>query len=321
MVLLQHSVFFAGQTEGMNMLSFRYLEIGTTGVLLFFMISGFVMAMQTDQPPLRFALHRLLRIYPGYLLALAGSLLLFAALSPVGVPSLSFDLSLLLLPSGTLSSAFGVPYWSLIYEMVFYVLLFAMISLKFRSAWYERFMMAWTFAILLAPMFGIRKSAWAFADVTTILFSPFNIFFIGGFLLFGALHGGRRLAFALWLAIVMAEYLWRGAVVSPYNAKVIVGGMVLIALASLLPRIPWPRLLVRVGDWSYGLYLMHAPFIYVAYLYLKDSRPGFWPAFAIMISVGLLAGCAFGFAEHRLYRDRMRPWADRLSGRPMLKLA
>jgi exopolysaccharide production protein ExoZ len=303
------------------MLSFRYLLIGTMGFLLFFMISGFVMAMQIGQSPQRFALRRVLRIYPGYLLAMTGSLLLFALFHPTEMPELDLNLSLLLLPNGELNDSFHVPYWTRIHEMFFYFILFLMIALKFKPAWYAIFMFIWTLAVLLAPTLGIHSGFWAIVDVTMILFSPFNLFFIGGFLLFGALHGSQRLVFAIWLAIIIAEFLWRGDAVSPFYAKAIVAGSVLIALASLLPRISWPRLLVRLGDWSYGLYLMHAPFIYAAYLYLKDSRPGFWPAFAIMISVGLLAGCAFGFAEHRFYRDCTRPWADRLSGRPVLKPA
>jgi exopolysaccharide production protein ExoZ len=320
LVLLQHAVFFAGQTEGMDMLSFRRVGIGMIGVLLFFMISGFVMAMQTGQTPLRFALHRILRIYPGYLLALAAGALLILAFYPAGALNLNFDLSLLLLPSGKLSSGFHVPYWTLIYEMFFYFLLFLMISLRFRSIWYATFMVAWTLAILLAPTIGIRNSNWIFTNATVILFSPFNLFFIGGFLLFGALHGGRRLAFALWLAIVLAELLWRGAVASPFNAMVIVAGAALIALATLLPRIPWPPLLIRLGDWSYGLYLMHLPIVYLLYLLLKDG-PGFWPALAILLGAGLAAGGAFGLLEHRLHRDRMRPLADRLSSRLAPKAA
>src|SRR5262245_26289401 len=79
MVLFQHSVFYAGQAEGWELLSFRRLQIGALGVLLFFLISGFVMAMQVGQSPLRFAAHRVLRIYPGYGLALGLATLLIAA--------------------------------------------------------------------------------------------------------------------------------------------------------------------------------------------------------------------------------------------------
>lgn len=320
-MLVQHAVYFAGQTEGMDMLSFRYLLIGTTGFLLFFMISGFVMAAQIGQGPQHFALRRVLRIYPGYLLAMAGSFLLFALFRPAEMPELSLNLSLLLLPNGELNNSFHVPYWTLIYEMFFYFVLFLLILLRFKPAWYAIFMLAWTLAILLAPVLGIKSSSWNSADIAMIPFAPFNLFFVGGFLLFGALHGSQRLAYVLWLMVVMAELIWLGAVMSPYYAKVILGGAVLLALASLLPRISWPWFLVRLGDWSYGLYLMHLPIIVLLYLFLKEERHGFWLAFAILLGAGLVGGGAFGFVEYFLYRDRMRPLADRLSSRSVPEVA
>ena len=320
-VLLQHAVYFAGQSEGSEMIEFRRHAIGTAGVFLFFMISGFVMAMQTGQSPSRFALHRILRIYPGYLLALGLSALLVALFLPAQLPALGFDASLFLVPAGSLSSGFQVPYWTLIYEVFFYFLLFLMISLKFRPAWYGTFMLIWTLAILIAPLLGITNPVWALADVTDIFFAPFNLFFIGGFLLFGAIREGRRFALAAWLLLVLAESLGVRGVVTGFYVEVIVIGGGLLALAALLPDLPWPRFLARLGDGSYGLYLVHAPIIRVLFVSVAGGGHGFWLAFAVFFGVGLAGGCLFGLIEFRLYRDYMRPLADRWSRRLLPRLA
>lgn len=320
-VLLQHAVYFAGQSEGSDMMEFRLHLIGTAGVFLFFMISGYVMAMQTGQSASRFALHRIFRIYPGYLLALGLSVLLVALFLPAQLPALSFDASLLLVPAGSLSSGFQVPYWTLIYEVFFYFLLFLMISLRFRPAWYGTFMLIWTLAILVAPLLGIKNVTWVAADVAEIFFAPFNLFFIGGFLLFGAIREGRRFALAAWLLLVLAESIGARGVVSQFYVEIVVIGGVLLALAAWLPDLPWPRFLARLGDGSYGLYLVHAPIIRILFVSVAGAGHGFWFAFALFFGAGLAGGCLFGLVEFRLYRDYMRPLADQWSRRLLPRLA
>lgn len=320
-VLLQHAVYFAGQSEGSDVTGFERYSIGVTGVFLFFMISGFVMAMQTGQSASRFALHRILRIYPGYLLALSLSALLVALFLPGKLLDLTFDVSLLLVPTGSLSDGFQVPYWTLIYEMLFYFLLFLMISLQFRPAWYGTFMVIWTLVILVAPLLGITNPAWALADAADIFLSPFNLFFIGGFLLFGAIKEGRRFTLAVWLLLVLADSLDAGGVVSQFYVEVVVIGGALLCLAAWLPDLPCPRFLVRLGDGSYGLYLAHAPIMRILFDSVAGRGHGFWFAFAVFFSMGLAGGCLFGLFEFRLYRDYMRPLADRWSRRLLPRAA
>jgi peptidoglycan/LPS O-acetylase OafA/YrhL len=317
LVLLQHSTFFAGQTMGLDMLSFRHLQVGTYGVSGFFMISGFVMAIQTGQPAIRFAMHRLFRIYPGCLLAMAADLLILVLFRPGAASDLRFDFSIFLLPTGALARGINVPYWSLIYEMVFYCLLFIMILFRFTAKQYSLFMLAWSGAILLGPMIGITSSFWIIAGPGTILFSPFNLFFIGGFLLFGALQRRQQGPFILWLILILADFFWRGSILSLFYLQVLMGCGALLALASLWPNLSWPGFLARLGDWSYGFYLMHLSVVVALYDVLKQHNVGFWPAFAILLSAGFLGGSLFGALEHRLYRNVMRPWADRLSSAPV----
>jgi exopolysaccharide production protein ExoZ len=111
-VVIQHAAFTAGNLS-------PYLYCGRFGVVLFFAISGFVIALQRRKSPGVFAAHRLLRIYPGYWLALLIEAVVFAMMGrPVGVSMASA----LLYPSSIGNDFTSIPYWTLAFEMFFYAL-------------------------------------------------------------------------------------------------------------------------------------------------------------------------------------------------------
>ena len=60
--------------------------------------------------------------------------------------------------------------------------------------------------------------------------------------------------------------------------------------------------LVKLGDWSYGLYLMHVPVI-LAVIALTRFAPGEAnDAFISAASTAIVVGCAYGWIEIHLYR-------------------
>lgn len=104
-----------------------FMLVGSAGVDLFFVISGFVMAATTADvfdtrgAAARFAVHRFARVYPSYWLLLV-PLLAFYLLNPAGVNSKQggVDLwaSFLLTPSPYLPL---LPVaWTLVHEVAFY---------------------------------------------------------------------------------------------------------------------------------------------------------------------------------------------------------
>ena len=71
---------------------------------------------------------------------------------------------------------------------------------------------------------------------------------------------------------------------------------------------------VRLGDASYGIYLLHVPII-VAYLEFMRDRfgwegPGSWNLLPAAWMLAMSGGFAYGWFESRLYR-RMRKFVDR----------
>ncbi|HEU4349130.1 MAG TPA: acyltransferase [Actinoplanes sp.] len=104
---------------------FRVIDLGKYGVLLFFLVSGYVIPMSLERHGSlrRFWIGRLFRIYPAYLAAVALVIVTTAA-----VPAVLRDetVSSVLGHATMLSDPLGLrgavrPFWTLSYEMVFYL--------------------------------------------------------------------------------------------------------------------------------------------------------------------------------------------------------
>ncbi|MER9603417.1 acyltransferase [Mesorhizobium sp. M0243] len=304
LVVIQHSVYFSCLATGTDSASFRGLQFGTTGVFIFFLISGAVMALATTKEgPTAFALSRLTRIYPAYFLALG---LAYIVLSIAGQPpQITPDASLLLLPTGTLNSSFNVPYWTLIYEMQFYFLLW--LAALCRTTHYARMWLTvgWALIILVASVAGAKVPV-ANPTLTQIPFAAVNLFFAFGYVMaLGMMTREWRPFFAMVL-LTSAMSVYANAWSATYLAlAVLCGSTVFIAIKADEGLVP--KWLAKAGDHSYGLYLAHLPIIAAIY----NWAPG-WPLWAMIaatLSCGLLGGLAFGRLEHWMYTRYWRPIA------------
>jgi peptidoglycan/LPS O-acetylase OafA/YrhL len=248
----------------------RSLHFGTTGVDLFFVISGMIMVVTTAdgrQTPLGFLRNRLTRIAPLYW---SITLLVFAMalLSPALLQSTTAD------PVHLLKSLAFVPYvrpsgdvnpivfvgWSLNYEMMFY-LLFAL-GLLWRRRWAG---VAATGLVLVASVFA---ALWLKPSDPVLGFysQPMVLEFAAGMalgLLLPRLRFGRRwrwaaaaagaTAFGLMLA---SSALWPGQRIwaVPVLATAVVAAAVAAERGGLAVRQGWILLL---GAASYAVYLTH----------------------------------------------------------------
>ncbi|MDY7084674.1 MAG: acyltransferase [Actinomycetota bacterium] len=124
----------------------RHIDLGKTAVLLFFLVSGYVIPMSLERHGSlrRFWIGRLLRIYPAYLATIA----LFALLAAAGLlhwqGSLRAETGAGLLAHVTMmTDLVGVRgvvrvFWTLTYEMVFYLVVTGLFAWRLHrhSAWY-----------------------------------------------------------------------------------------------------------------------------------------------------------------------------------------
>ena len=271
MVVMTHAMAFERKyIQGERLLA-DWMTIGTAGVDLFFVISGFIMVHITRgvfQKPAaigEFVFHRLRRIYPLYWIYSA-MLLPVLFLRPQWVNEASGHVvnllaSFLLLPAEVFPLLqLG---WSLIFEMYFYFLFAGLLFLPERYA--PMAVAAW---VVAAPgayfLLGPFDSPWL-----TLTTSPFCIEFALGCLVAFLVGRGKIYAGALPVLSVAAVMLGFGASISFFSAsptvswRVVVYGIPYALLvyafvaSELLGRFKSPRWLVQIGDSSYSLYLSH----------------------------------------------------------------
>ena len=280
------------------------------GVQLFFVISGFVIAHSIERMSVgEFARRRLLRIYPAYWLAVAitlgGKLLLFGTI-PGGE---DLGRALTLLPFGPLVYPLSVE-WSLIYEVFFY----GVVALAAAFGWARTrdwLCVLWLLVIVVAALEPQAKPTAFLPTYSQIAFSAFNLPFIAG-LVVHRLHlrlpvETRHAYLAAAVALLVgAEFLLRT------ESKLLLQGMAFGALALwavLADRhAPMARgsFAVRLGDWSYGLYLMHVPIITLLLSFGIGVVLPPVAQFVLVIVAAVVGASAFGAFEAAFYQRLLR---------------
>jgi exopolysaccharide production protein ExoZ len=248
-------------------------EHGYLGVNFFFAISGYVIASVCNKPgfsPREFVIKRLFRLYPVYWLVIVLTILLKPLLF---LPGGSYKAGYIAY-SMTLLPQAGRPFywvsWSLEYEIVFYAL-----------------------ACLIAPIFGVwGLAAVLFGLVSWAFFSPPDFFTFHLVATLNADFLAGVLAYLLrrptsyvpaWL-LVCAGLLgyWAAAVLQiPFTGSI--GGFLLVS-GLIHANWGWNRsplkALVKIGDASYSLYLIHFILVWIpgiAFGLLHVQPPG-WVA-------------------------------------------
>ena len=296
-VCLQHAIHYSSLTLGQDPMPFLRIGMGGAGVNLFFVISGFVMAGCLYQGR-RFLWNRLERIYPGYWLAIALSGLLLMA------PQFGwrFDLPSVFLVPQALNTTYHIPYWTLAYEVGFYVLVAALIALRCTTQAMSTFCVLWLLAIMVVSRYAeisiAQPGVW-------LWLAPHNIFFITGFLL--GLHY-RHLEHlpCLPLGLIAVVCCSFGEIlygVSPAGAFLLYGpGLAAVLMLGVRHvQIPW---LERMGDASYGIYLLHAPIMVLCLPLLQSLLPdgAFYPLMLACLLIAVTGSTLFGAIEFRMHR-------------------
>ena len=261
--------------------SARLVEVGSIGVDLFFILSGFLMIhisgkyRSGERSIGDFLAQRMIRIWPLY-----GLVTLFVCLPLVRSAliggSLPFDFqparlaSLLFVPSfnekGLLLPILAVG-WTLNYEMLFY-LCFAFSLLLARRH------LLIPLSALIGSLFLIGQVAPAGA-LAAFLDNGIIFEFLLGTLLAEANAAGRlpRLNPAIWLVasllVLLFTVQFETGVLPRALAFGLPAALFLTGMVSLERSVTWPRLAILLGNASYSIYLVHLTVIY------QISRPAF----------------------------------------------
>lgn len=305
-VVLQHAIYYVCVARGIDFMQYLQIGFGGLGVNLFFVISGFIMAGCTYQGRW-FLWNRVLRIYPGYWLAIAVSGLLL--IQPLH--GWTFSLQSLFLTPSPLNSSYHIPYWTLVYEMGFYLVVALLIAVGSTPRAMARFCLLWLLVVAVVS----RYMAIPIAEPGLWLWlAPHNIFFISGMLL--GLHY-RQVARIPSLLLGIAAIVFWTLGESLYGASAI-GALMLSAVgltAVVILAIRHVRLrpLEYVGDASYGMYLIHAPILVLSVHLLQRWVPGLslLLLFAASMLLAVVGSIAFGRGEYALNNYLKKRWRPR----------
>lgn len=291
------------------------IDLGRVGVVVFFLISGFVIpfSMHPAQPtPVRtFLIKRFFRIFPAYWLSIP-----FGALTgwwlwghEFGAVDFLVNLTLLQDLFG-LRSAEGL-YWTLLVELVFYGLCVTLLLTKCLDK--PRRLLA--LALLLGGVHTLAMIARWYG--TPIMASTAAFWFLNlSIMLCGTLY--RQLVFAptpardrlacIGTIALLGYYL----VVLPSAAVWAIGfernALVAYALGLLIFIVGtrWVRIQTRLTDWlgaiSYSIYLFH-PVVFMSLLWLLSRQPvGSWwrsQHLGIYLAVNIVLTVAIAAAVYR----------------------
>jgi peptidoglycan/LPS O-acetylase OafA/YrhL len=300
------------------------LWLGGAGVDLFFVISGFVMVYASEPlfarsgAALTFFSHRVVRIVPLYWLATATYLLMAAAV-PALAKGYTFDWVLTSLffipyprPDGVMQPVVGQG-WTLNYEMFFY-LIFTLAVLVRRTAAVAFASLVLGGVVLAGLVVAPSRPALAY------LSDPIVLEFTLGMLLALAYRSRLRLprpvSWALMLAGPVLLVTMTHFVSADPALRLFIWGMpmaLVVAGATLgdfdLTAAAW-RLLARLGDASYALYLFHS-FAVRAVVYFViwakfDIAKMYWPLLAAAVAGAIVMAILIHYIFERPVTQALR---------------
>jgi peptidoglycan/LPS O-acetylase OafA/YrhL len=310
-------------------------NLGYIGVSFFFLLSGFVLTWScSQQPARRFWWLRIARVWPAQFVMAVIAMTLLAKQEAIPGP-IGKALELLLLQAWSTNQSVyyggnGVS-WSLSAEMFFYLLFpFVIIPLTRLRGRGLAVTAAATLAVLAAaPMIATAEHmsgviyAWAF-----FVFPPYRFGeFLLGMILARAMMSGMRVPAPrwVWLGAVagLGAVIWlmtygtmhRYAFQRPFVALMVLPFFALLVAAGatidLRERRWWlnSRVLLRLGEWSFALYLVHKP------TFLLTSRWHWWAApggfqsllsFLAYLSVAVAVAAALHYLVEKPIASRLR---------------
>jgi exopolysaccharide production protein ExoZ len=307
LVVIEHAAYVANDYSLLQTITIiPHFYYGRIGVILFFAISGFVIALQRNKPTTEFVAHRLLRIYPSYWLAMmVAALTMLWTNQPVSIG----PASALLYPAAASEGTLAIPYWTLAFEMTFYALATAAFALRLRDSTLTIIALLWIAAVNIFASDPANSDAYAFPGFPRILLcSAVQVFPMG--LICGILFSKFRLISRwVYLAAACAAFVASFPFAELSTMKLFLLGVsascLVIAVADLDAGF---RVVTMLGNASYGIYLLHFP----AMLFAAAIAPS--PGFAWLLLIGMTGGTLFGLFDHWLYRQMI----DRLVTRASL---
>lgn len=319
-VVLCHASYYVKDIRGDGRMWEIFDRAGYLGVVLFFAISGYLMAQLAERATgLRFLAHRLIRIYPIYWLCVfTVAFVEFMFRLPVWLD----PAAMLLIPGATRSYVLGVE-WTLPFELTFYMMVFGIIVMGLRRA----IPVIALFWIAMIEVFFWWRPELQRGQFPLLLHLPLDLYsvpFAAGLLVPYLLRRGfvGPSSFLIGVGLLIAYEAMKPISLGLSSAFAGIGSMFLVAhavnvkkTAAAAPIGP----LVALGDWSYALYLCHVPII-IAICHMMPAFVPTVPLWFAAVGIPVIVCILMGKIDLAMYR-MLKIHVDRAKRRTLLVLA
>jgi len=293
-----------------------YQNGGHLGVVLFFLISGYVITLASlRESRIQFAVKRVMRIVPALVVALAVSALLLVLARVTSTDLIGVNggsplhwIESIFLLDGFFSGGFVIDVtWTLVVEVVFYLLTFLFLVQSKVSPLKATWMMAGIWVVLSVvslnvPFISTGGNAWAAFYVAFLLVG--RLIFLARQEIVSWVDAVILSSAVLTLYLLFVERSQPGFLLAPGGWKGIEPVVTyVVALLVFLALLRWnPVRLLQpfrfFGDISYSLYLLHLPvgITVLNLLFLMNVPNDISVAIAIAVAIGA-AYLSFRFVE------------------------
>lgn len=267
--------------------------IGEVAVAFFFLISGFVVTpIALRQGVRKFAVNRICRLYPPMIFAvLLTSVLVLAHAHPPDTGQLQTVNPWTILTNISTFNYLIPPQvvlvpvaWTLIVEVIFYLLLIGMLPVFRRSTWLA-------IAIELVLVFAVFATRGQFGDVyllfaVNVTYLPIPII---GQVIWACANrripkwAGGTLLVVAWCAYTLGDDPSIARVDNAYDLALFLALVCFLIGLLAEPRLRERRFWIGLSERSYSLYLLHMQVSYVLLGYLQPHL-AFWPSMILAVA-------------------------------------
>jgi peptidoglycan/LPS O-acetylase OafA/YrhL len=306
---------------GLGTLTEQFARIGYVGVEFFFVLSGFVLtwSRSTSDSVSKAAFYRrrFARIYPLYITTWIAFVVAAQIVNLPDQSMLGAALGVIMIqawfPQKEIFQAGNTPGWSLSAEAFFYALFPFLVDRLPR--W------RWTSAVLVGLVL-VAGAAYSLSSAYSVWFAYYSpiyglLYFVIGMTLAAHVRTGRSIVpeLRVCLALLVLCFVAIGAV-APDSPKGLAEAIMLPAIALVIvsagradlsgAKTMWSRsFVVRLGQWSFALYLVHWP---ILGLLSKVGSPKLDSLSTALATLGVLvlatavAACAYYLLERPVER-------------------
>lgn len=306
---------------------FPILKYGYLGVPIFFCLSGFLIAhVSANTDSVRFAANRVMRLMPGFWVAMTLTAIGTAILgTPHGISLAQWAANLTLLPQFFGFEFVDGVYWTLVYEFIFYGWV---ALLLFAGIFHSRMMIICAMWLVIS---ALNHYVFQIGALERLFITEFAGAFVSGLMLWHAREYGWSV---FGTALIAASvFLLAGGLVEADKQDFLVYvvpqidfamGLSFAALVILIvgagifmPQIQRGRkTLIMLGGISYPLYLVHQELGYAIFRQLDGVVPALPMVLVTTAGAIILAWLVHTFGEtplRKLLQKMLTPMVDRIA--------